>query len=128
MQLGSSSCSRHAAAHGYPRVLLCCSPYHLLTTRIITHMHEGAFVVLEPVFDRVALVVFLRPCLTPLFPVPWLCAYSFCAPPLLLRVTSKTDVSNFDKVFTSEKAKITPPDGGDPASAAVRVLSVRPLP
>jgi len=39
-------------------------------------------------------------------------------PPFVPKVSSKTDVSNFDKVFTSEKAKITPPDGGDPASAA----------
>lgn len=32
--------------------------------------------------------------------------------PFVPKIKSKTDVSNFDKVFTDEKAQVTPPEGG----------------
>jgi hypothetical protein len=33
-------------------------------------------------------------------------------------VKSKTDVSNFDKIFTSEAPRVTPPDDGGDGGAA----------
>jgi RAC serine/threonine-protein kinase len=38
--------------------------------------------------------------------------------PFVPKIKSKTDVSNFDKVFTDEKAQVTPPEGGFSAVAA----------
>lgn len=38
--------------------------------------------------------------------------------PFVPKIKSKTDVSNFDKVFTDEKAQVTPPEGGGGGAAA----------